>query len=78
VVDDAAALDRAGHHGLVGHAALHEGGPLGDVLGAAGRQVVQHDHLVATRQQRVHEVRSDEPGSTGDEGTHGPDYTEGL
>jgi hypothetical protein len=42
-----------------------------DVLQAPGREVVEEDHRVAPREQRVGEVGADEPGSAGDEGAHG-------
>ncbi len=61
----------------VGGRALDELDLLGDpveVRGHAGRQVVEHDDAVAPADERIDEVRADEPGSTGDEdpgGGHG-------
>jgi hypothetical protein len=40
---------------------------VGDVVLAAGEQVVQADHAVAARDQPVAQVRADEPGSAGDQ-----------
>ena len=42
-----------------------------EVRAAAGREVVEHAHLVAALEQRAHEVRADEPGAAGDERLHG-------
>jgi hypothetical protein len=36
----------------------------------AGREVVQHAHFVSALDERVHEIRADEPGSAGDECLH--------
>ena len=41
-----------------------------EVLPLAGGEVVDDGHLVAAREERVDEVRSDEPGAAGDEGLH--------
>ena len=38
-----------------------------EVRAAAGREVVEHAHVVAALEQRPHEVRADEPGAAGDE-----------
>ena len=38
-----------------------------EVRAAAGREVVEHAHLVAPLEQRAHEVRADEAGAPGDE-----------
>ena len=43
-----------------------------EVLGAAGREVVDDGDLVALVEQGVDEVRSDEAGTAGDEGAHRP------
>jgi hypothetical protein len=37
---------------------------------APGNEVVEHDHLVASLQQAVSEVTSDETGSAGDQHAH--------
>ena len=42
-------------------------GDVGEVLAAAGGEVVEHAHPVAAREQRAHEVRADEAGAAGDE-----------
>ena len=42
-----------------------------EVLGLAGREVVDDGHLVAAVEQGVDEVRADEAGSAGHERTHG-------
>ena len=41
-----------------------------EVLPLAGGDVVEHDHLVAAREQRVHEVRADEAGAACHECLH--------
>ena len=41
-----------------------------EVLAPAGRDVVEHGHLVAPLEQGVHEVRADEAGAAGDQSTH--------
>ena len=64
------ALDR-GEVGDVGGdqpGALGHG--VGDVLPAAGREVVDDRHLVAARDQRVDEVRADESGAAADQCLH--------
>ena len=38
-----------------------------EVLAAAGREVVEHRHLVAPLEQGVDEVRADESGAAGDQ-----------
>ena len=38
-----------------------------EVLAVAGREVVEHAHLVAALEQRAHEVRADEAAAAGDE-----------
>ena len=42
-----------------------------EVLALAGGQVVDDGHLVAAIEERVDEVRADEAGAAGDQGTHG-------
>ena len=42
-----------------------------EVLALAGGQVVDDRHLVAAIEERVDEVRADEAGAAGDQGTHG-------
>ena len=41
-----------------------------EVRPRAGREVVEHPHLVAGGEQRPHEVRADEAGAAGDEDPH--------
>ena len=43
-----------------------------EVLAGAGAEVVHGVHLDSPRQQRVYEVRSDEPRSAGDHRAHRP------
>ena len=43
---------------------------VGDVLAPAGREVVDHVHLVAAREQRLDDVRADESRSSGDDRPH--------
>ena len=43
-----------------------------EVLALAGREVVERRHLVAAREQRIDDVRADEPGPPGHERAHGP------
>ena len=38
-----------------------------EVRAAAGREVVEHAHVVAALEQRAHEVRADEARTAGDE-----------
>ena len=42
-----------------------------EVLALAGGQVVDDRDLVAAIEERVDEVRADEAGAAGDQGTHG-------
>ena len=49
---------------------LDEGRRLGEVLASAGAEVVDHDDLVAPREQCVDEVRADEAGPAGDQRAH--------
>jgi hypothetical protein len=62
------------HSLRVAHVPLHEAGPgvqrVRQVLVPSGGEVVDHDHLVAALEQRVDQVRADEPGPTRHEGTH--------
>ncbi len=44
-----------------------------EVGAVAGREVVEHDDVVAARAERVDDVRSEEPGAAGHENTH-PTY----
>ena len=41
-----------------------------DEFAATGREVVDHRHLVAAREQRIDDVRADEPRSPGDRRSH--------
>ena len=41
-----------------------------EVGAVAGREVVEHAHLVAALEQRAHEVRADEAAAAGDEDFH--------
>ena len=43
-----------------------------DVFDGAGRQVVEDEHLVAAIEQRLGEMRADEPGAAGDQRAHVP------
>ena len=42
-------------------------GQMRDVADVAGQQVVDADHRVAAIEQRLREVRADEPGGAGDD-----------
>ena len=73
--DDVAAIDELGEQRLVVDRIDEVLEPLtslqmGDVLDRAGRQVVEHQDLMAACEQRVGEVRPDESGATGDERAH--------
>ena len=50
----------AAHGVLVGDRPEHEAGALVHVLPEPGLEVVEHDHLVVGRDERVDEVRADE------------------
>ena len=57
---------------LVAHVGAHERearvlGEVREVLQPAGREVVDRDDLVAAREERVAEVRPDEPGAARDD-----------
>ena len=70
-----AAVDQLGQQRLVGDAVdrvaeARAALEVLDVLDRARRQVVEDRHLVAGGQQRLGQVRSDEPGPAGDECTH--------
>jgi dTMP kinase len=41
-------------------------------LPPTGREVIDDRDLVSSREQRVHDVRADEPGASGDERSHAP------
>src|SRR5207247_10733761 len=61
--------------GLVGDRALDEAQPGVpqdglEVLGPAGGEVVEDDHLVPLAQERLGEVGADEAGAAGHEGPH--------
>ena len=75
VEDDVAAVDHLGQQRFVGHRVdgVREAGvalQMADVVDRAGGQVVEHRHFVAVAQQPFGEVRSDEPGASGDQGFH--------
>ena len=40
---------------------------LRQVFALAGREIVQHTNGIAARQQRINQVRADEPGTAGDQ-----------
>ena len=42
----------------------------GQIGAVAGREVVEHAHLVAPREEGANDVRADEAGSAGDEDPH--------
>ena len=56
----------------VADVALDEGGRRVEVLALAGGEIVDGEHLVTALDETVDEVRSDEPGSTGDDRPHAP------
>ena len=66
--DDRLERLRVAHVAALQHGAVLE--RAGEVALAAAGEVVDDRHLVAALEQRVDEVRSDEAGSAGDEGTH--------
>ena len=75
VVDHVHAVHQLGRHALVLHAVdrvVEVRVPLQvlDVVDAAGRQVIDHEHLVAAQQARIREMTSYEPGAAGDQYTH--------
>ena len=75
VEDDVAVVDQLGQQRLVGDAVDRVAEPrvplqVLDVLDRARREVVEHRHLMARGQQRLGQVRPDEPGAAGDECTH--------
>jgi hypothetical protein len=41
-----------------------------DILHAARAKVVQNEHIIASRQEGLGKVRSDEPRTTRDQNTH--------
>jgi hypothetical protein len=51
---------------------LHELGASGDVLAQPAREVVDHQDVVAAREQRVGEVRADEARAAGHDRPHAP------
>src|SRR5207302_3910144 len=67
---DAVVHERAVHHRPLDQLDVARVEHVLDVLAPAGREIVQDQHLIASRRQRVHEVRSDEAGSSGDEISH--------
>ncbi len=75
VVDDVDLVHELGDDRGVQHAVDHEMevgvvGEVGDVLQAAGREVVDDEHLVAVGEKKVGEVRADETGPTRDQCSH--------
>jgi hypothetical protein len=75
VNDDVAAIDHFGQERLVGDrvdGVVKAGMRLEvlDVVDGACRQVVEHEHFVATFEQCFGKVAADEPGPTGDEYAH--------
>ena len=67
--------EQVGDRGCVGDVRLDQLGAradrAGEVLPPSAREVVHHDDVVASRHQRVDEVRADESRSAGDQGLHG-------
>ena len=65
------ALDRAGRDRRVAHVTLDQFGAWVQVIRplavGGGQQRVEHADLAAPLQQRIHDVRADEAGATGDE-----------
>ena len=51
---------------------LLQPGALVQELAAAGREIVDDGDVVAARDERIDEVRADEPGSSGNDGPHAP------
>jgi hypothetical protein len=68
--DDLAACDRTRHGRRVGDLAFDQGGGGMEVLREAGGEVVEHHHVGARLDQRVDEVRADEPGAACDQSPH--------
>ena len=72
---DVAAVHQLGHEGSVGHAAdavveVVVADQSLEVRHLARREIVEHEHAVAALDEAVGEVRSDEPGTAGDEDLH--------
>ena len=68
--DDLASFHRLVDHIRVGDVALDQLRRRIDVLPVAGRQVVEHDHVVAVGDQSVDQVGPDEAGPAGHECAH--------
>ena len=68
MVDDLAPADGVVHALVAAQLALDDLDvePV-EVRAVAGREVVEHAHLVAALEQRANEVRADEAGAAGDE-----------
>ncbi len=62
--------------GVVPDVAFVERRRAGEVLPAAGREVVEHVNVVAALEQSVDEIRADEAGAAGDEDSHGSYHTD--
>ena len=45
---------------------------LGEVLALARREIVEHDDVLAPGDERLHDVRADEPRSSGNQDGHRP------
>src|SRR5579864_9113332 len=64
MIDAVDALRCVPHEISIGDVADHQLCPRRDVLALARREIVEHAHPVAARQQRLDEMRSDETTST--------------
>ncbi len=60
-------LQRAADQGGIGDVADDQIGALRQVVAMAGGQIVQHPDGVAARDQRVAQMRTDEPRAAGDQ-----------
>ena len=72
---DVGAIDQLGRQRLVHHRVddVVEAGTaleVGDVVHRTRRQVVDDDHAVALREERLGQMRSDEPGAAGEQRLH--------
>ena len=70
------AVDQVAHRRRIADVGLDEFGrgarAVGEVLALAGGEVVHDRHVVAALDERVDQVRPDEPGASGDESLHRP------
>src|SRR5688572_30229364 len=73
--DHVAAVDHLGEQRFVGHRVddirkRWIAFEVRDVVDGAGRQVVEDEHFMTARKQLLGEMRSNEPGTAGDERDH--------